>query len=186
MADLTGLAWDQFNVDVDPRDQVSTNFACYELTRSDTADRLAIDNAFTDPEEVRSGVYLCRNVLQRVRDQFGRFSPNSVYRSQDLERAIKKKRKPWVSTSQHTRGQACDIEVAGIPTMDLARWVSENLEFDQVICECFNPAKGPNSGWVHVSLVPPGMGTNRREILSYVMDPAIGKYVYVNGLRESP
>lgn len=91
-----------------------------------------------------------------------------------------------MSASQHTRGLACDIEVSGILTMDLARWVSENLEFDQVICECFNPAKGPNSGWVHVSLMPPGMGTNRREILSYVLDPTIGKYVYVNGLRESP
>ncbi len=109
-----------------------------------------------------------------------------MFRSQELERALKKKRRPWVSTSQHTRGLACDIEVSGIPTMDLARWVSENLEFDQVICECFNPAKGPNSGWVHVSLVPPGMGTNRREILSYVLDPTRGKYVYVNGLRESP
>jgi hypothetical protein len=109
-----------------------------------------------------------------------------VYRSQDLERAIKKKRRPWVSTSQHTKGQACDIEVAGIPTMDLARWVSENIDFDQLICECFNPVKGPNSGWVHVSLVPPGMGDNRREIMSYVLDPSRGKYVYVNGLKESP
>ncbi len=30
----------------------------------------------------------------------------------------------------------------------------------------------------------PGMGTNRREILSYILDPTSGKYVYVNGLRE--
>jgi len=69
-----------------------------------------------------------------------------VYRSQDLERAIKKKRRPWVSTSQHTKGQACDIEVPGMPTMELARWVSENLEYDQLICECFNPAKGTELG----------------------------------------
>jgi hypothetical protein len=152
MADLTTLSWDRLDVDVIPRDQVSANFAVYELTRSETADRLAIDNSFPSPAELRSAVHLCRNVLQPVRDQFGRFSPNSVYRSQDLERAIKKKRRPWVSTSQHTKGQACDIEVAGIPTMDLARWVSENIDFDQLICECFNPVKGPNMSWTRVGV----------------------------------
>ena len=55
-----------------------------------------------------------------------------------------------------------------------------------MICECFNADKGPNSGWVHVSKVPPGRGQNRHKVLSYVMDPDTGKYVYVDGLHESP
>lgn len=186
MADLTGVTWDQWSLGTQPGDQVSTNFQFYELTASETADRLDIDNAFPGVEELRSAVYLCRNVLQAVRDEFGRFTPNSVFRGQSLERALKKKRKDWISKSQHTKGQACDIEVPGMSTLDLARWVSESLEFDQVICECYNPAKGPNSGWVHVSLVPPGFGNNRAKLLSYVMDPQSRKYIYVDGLRESP
>jgi peptidase M15-like protein len=185
MANLIDFSWDLFTLDTDSQDQISQNFKLYELTRSETADRRNINNAFKELEELRSAVYLCRNVLQVVRDQFGRFSPNSVYRSQELERAIKKKRKDWISKSQHNRGQACDIEIPGLSTIDLATWVSENLEFDQVICECFNLANGPNSGWVHVSLVPPGMGDNRKKLLSYVMDQEKRKYVYVNGLRES-
>ena len=185
MADLTGVAWERWSLSAQPHDQVSANFRLYELTGSETAERLNIDNSFPGVEELRSAVYLCRNVLQPVRDSFGRYTPNSVYRGQPLERALKKRRSDWVSKSQHTRGQACDIEIPGMTTLDLARWVSENLEFDQIICECYNPAKGPNSGWVHVSLVPPGLGENRRELLSYVMDPRQGRYLYVQGLRES-
>ena len=92
----------------------------------------------------------------------------------------------WISNSQHTLGYACDIEIAGMPTLDLAQWAAANLpDFDQIICECYDPSQGPNSGWVHISLLPPGAGENRRRPLSYVLDPASGKYVYVDGLQES-
>lgn len=183
MADLTGVSWDKFPLRVNPNDRVSKNFSFYELTGSETAERLTIDNRFARVAEARAAVYLCRKVLQPIRDKFGRFSPNSVFRCQELERALKKKRSDWVSASQHTLGQACDIEIPGMPTLELAEWVARNLEFDQIICECYDPAKGPNSGWVHVSLVPPGMGENRRKLTSFVIDPRSGKYVYVAGLR---
>ena len=186
MANLTGIQWNEITQDVQPHDQISPNFKYYELTRSETASRRGIDNYFGTMDEARAAVYLCRNILQLVRDTHGRYSPNSVYRSQALERALKNKRQPWASQSQHTRGQACDIEIPGLPTIELAQWVIDNLEFDQVICECYNPARGPNAGWVHVSLEPPGGGPNRREVLSYVTNPRTGRYIYVNGLRESP
>ncbi len=186
MANLIDRPWDEFSLDTHPSDQISQNFKYYELTGSETADRLGIDNSFPSIDEVRSSVYLCRNVLQSIRNAHGRFSPNSVFRSQDLERALKNKRRPLVSQSQHTRGQACDIEIAGIPTIELAQWVIDNLKFDQMICECYNPSKGPNAGWVHISLVPPEMGQNRYSILSYVMNPRTGRYKYVEGLKESP
>lgn len=186
MTDLTHVPWDQFPIDAKPEDKVSPNFRYWELTKSETADRLAIDNRFSTPEEARAAVYLCRNVLQAVRGELGVFSPNSVYRCQALERAFKKKRSDWISKSQHTKGQACDIEVPGVSNWRLAEWVIANLEYDQIILECFNAAKGPFSGWVHVSLKPPGAGANRKEILSYVFDPAQGKYIYVKGLKESP
>lgn len=185
MADLTTTPWDAFPEDAAMVDKVSPNFSLYELIRSDTAERAGIDNNFSDVTELRAAVYLCRNVLQKVRDQFGSFTPNSVYRSQALERELKKKPVDWVSKSQHTKGEACDIEVNGESTMGLAKWVEANLTFDQLICECYNPAKGPNSGWVHVSLKPPGEGENRGQVLSYIFDPSKGRYTYVDGLVES-
>jgi hypothetical protein len=183
MTDLTRVAWSRFPARPDPQDRVSRNFRVYELNGSELAARQGIGNAFAGAKSLRAAVYLCRNVLQPLRDRFGRFSPNSVYRSQALERALKKKPASWKSTSQHTKGQACDVEVPGMPTLDLARWAAEHLEFDQIICECYDPAKGPNSGWVHISLRAPGAGRNRRQLLSYIRDPRLRRYVYVEGLR---
>ena len=185
MADLTGIPWNEFPEQASPVDQVSKNFKFYELTRSDTAARRGIANDFPSVQELRAAVYLCREVIQPVRDKFGRFSPNSVFRGHELERALKGRPDSWTSTSQHTRGEACDIEVAGVSTMELARWVQANLAFDQTILECYNAAAGPNSGWVHVSVKPPGTGENRGKVLSYVKDLAAGRYVYVDGLQES-
>jgi len=183
MADLRRIRWDRFPRRPKPEDRVSANFWFGELTRSDLADRLSIRNSFTSVKQVRAAVYLCRNVLQPMRDEFGAFSPNSVYRCQALERALKKKPANWSSSSQHTAGEACDVTIPGIATLDLAQWVARNLEFDQLICECYDPAKGPSSGWVHVSLRPPGTRDNRRQLLSYIFDHDRRSYVYVDGLR---
>jgi len=181
--DLSQAPLEQIGLDLPPRTLIAPNFCLYELTRSDLALRLNIDNAFETVLQLRSAVHLARQVLQPVRKHFGRFSPNSVYRGQALERALKNKPSTWVSTSQHAKGEACDIEIAGLPTLELASWAEKNLDdFDQIICECYDPAKGPNSGWVHISLKPPGAGVNRHQLLSYVRDPASGRLVYVSGL----
>lgn len=170
--------------DLHPRDLIATNFRAYELTRSEVANRRRIDNSFSDVQELRAAIHLAREVLQPIRDHFGSFTPNSVYRSQALERALKNKPASWVSVSQHTRGQACDVEIVGTSTLDLARWASVNLkDFDQVICERYDPSQGPNSGWVHISLKPEGEA-NRKQLLSYLRDPNSGLMVYVKGLRE--
>jgi len=171
-------------VDLAPRALVAPNFRAYELTRSDLASRRNIDNGFEHEAHLRAAVNLARLVLQPVRDAFGSFTPNSVYRGQALERALKNKPSTWISTSQHAKGEACDIEIVGMPTLELAIWARDHLaDFDQIICECYDPRKGPNSGWVHVSLKAPGSGPNRRQCLSYVEDKASGKLVYVQGLR---
>jgi hypothetical protein len=165
---------------------VTKNFLFYELTKSELASRQGILNSFFSAAELRCAVYLCRNVLQPVRERFGRYTPNSVYRSQALERALKKESADWISTSQHVKGQACDIEVLNATSMQLAIWVRDNLKFDQLILECYSADEGPNSGWVHVSLLPPGLGKNRKNILSYVRNIQTGKFEYVPGLVETP
>ncbi len=171
---------------LDPQDLIAPNFRVYELTRSELASRLGVDNAFPTDRELRAAVYLARKVLQPIRKEFGGYTPNSVFRSQALERVLKRKPSGWLSTSQHTRGCACDIEIVGKSTLELARWAAGNLpEFDQIICECFDPREGPNSGWVHISLKAPGLGDNRRKLLSYIRDGGSGQWAYVNGLRAS-
>lgn len=168
---------------LDPYALIAPNFRIYELNRSELASRRGIANAFENAAHLQAAIHLARRVLQPVRDAFGAFTPNSVYRSQALERALKGKPATWLSTSQHARGEACDIEIAGLPTLELARWAEKHLvDFDQIICECYDPAQGPNSGWVHVSLKPPG-GANRRQCLSYVRAPGSGRLVYIPGLQ---
>ncbi len=170
------------NVSHDTR--VAPNFLVYELTRSELADRRGIDNHFATDQELRAAIHLAREVLQPIRNQFGSFTPNSVFRGHPLERALKNKPASWLSTSQHARGEACDIEIVGMSTLALANWAKDHLTaFDQIICECYDPAKGPNSGWVHISLKAPGSGENRRQLLSYIADH--GKMVYVPGLRAT-
>ena len=167
-----------------PQDSIAPNFSVYELTRSELASRLGVDNAFASDTELQAAVHLARRVLQPIRNAFGSFTPNSVYRSQALERALKGKPSGWLSTSQHTQGCACDVEIAGKSTLELAQWAADNLaDFDQIICECYDPREGPNSGWVHISLKPPQQGNNRRQLLSYVRDTDSGRWIYVEGLR---
>jgi hypothetical protein len=170
-----------------PDDLIAPNFKVYELTKSELASRLGVVNEFSSDAELRAAVHLAREVLQPIRKAFGRFTPNSVYRSQVLERALKQKPSGWISTSQHTTGCACDVEVPGkCTTLELAQWARDNLpDYDQIICECYDPREGPNSGWVHISLKPPQQGSNRKQLLSYIRDPDSNRMVYVQGLRES-
>lgn len=182
--DLSQTPLDQIDLtQLAPRTLIAPNFRAYELTQSDLASRRGIDNSCDSAQHLRSAIHLARNVLQPVRDAFGAFTPNSVYRSQALERSLKNKPSTWLSTSQHARGEACDIEIVGMATLTLAAWARDHLaDFDQIICECFDPRQGPNSGWVHISLKAPGQGSNRRQCLSYVPD-ASGRLVYVHGLH---
>lgn len=184
--DLSGTPPEKISLTgLDPRTLISPNFRAYELTKSDLALRRGIANGFTSDDHLRAAINLARHVLQPIRDKFGSFTPNSVYRSQALERALKNKPATWQSTSQHARGEACDIEIVGMATLALAAWARDHLSaFDQIICECYDPRQGPNSGWVHISLKAPGQGTNRHQCLSYVTD-ASGRLVYVSGLQST-
>ena len=133
---------------------LSKNFSLLELTKSQTAERKGIDNKPT-AEHIENMVALCENILQPVRDQYGSFIVSSGYRCPELCIAIGSSK-----NSQHAKGQAADFEVAGVSNYKLASWIEENLEFDQLILECFT---GGNTGWIHCSYVPDG----RRETLTY-------------------
>ena len=163
--------------------QISENFKLYELTRSKTADRFNINNSIPSDHILKSAVYLTKNILQPVRDHFGKFTPNSVYRSNELDRVLKHKPLGWISKSQHPHGEAADFEIPGTTNYRLAMWILDNLDFDQLILECYDPRRGPNSGWVHTSLKMPGYDKNRYRVMTYMPDPKTNKLKYYPGLH---
>lgn len=150
---------------------LSKNFTLKEFTKSQSAERLGIDNT-PQGEHLESAKTLFEKVIQPVRDFFGPTVINSGYRSPELNAAI-----GGSSTSQHCKGQACDIEVPGLPNADLAKWIEDTLDFDQLILEFYTPGI-PDSGWVHVSYV--SEDTNRKQVLTATKDGK--KTVYVPGL----
>ena len=124
--------------------QLTQNFTLKELTHSDTANRLDIDNTPSD-SQIKKLEALTINVLQPLRDHFGPVQVNSGFRCAELNSAIRGAR-----TSQHMQGEAADVEIRGHSNKDVAIWIRDNLEFDKVILEFYSPTD-PSAGWVHVS-----------------------------------
>ena len=149
---------------------LSKNFTLTEFTKSQTALRLGIDNTPSE-EHLAAAKLLFENVVQPVRDHFGPTVINSGYRGPALNEAI-----GGAATSQHCRGEAVDIECPGVPNHEVAEWIQNNLEYDQLILEFYTQGI-PDSGWVHVSYIPEG---NRKHSLTAVKQD--GKTVYLQGL----
>jgi hypothetical protein len=152
--------------------QLSKNFTMAEFTKSQTAERQGIDNT-PEGEHLDAAIALFENVVQPVRDNFGTTVINSGYRSPDLNAAV-----GGSSKSQHCKGEAADIECPGTPNADLAQWIADNLDFDQLILEFYTPGI-PDSGWVHVSYKADG--SNRGSILT--ASRVDGKTVYSEGIN---
>ena len=130
---------------------MSEFFTKSELTRSDTARILKIDNTPT-PEALAALDALMWNVLDPIRRMWGKpIIVNSGYRCPKLNAAI-----GGSATSQHMKGEAADI-TAGDPTKnkELFDMIAQSaIPFDQLIDE-------KNYRWIHVSYRPNG----RRNIL---------------------
>ena len=141
--------------------KLSPNFSLSELTKSQTATRKGIDNT-PSPEHQENLKLLCESVLQPVREHFGRVvTVTSGYRSPELCTAIGSK-----ITSQHACGEAADFEIFGVSNKELADYIHENLDYDQLILEYWNESD-PNSGWVHCSF---SEGKNRKQYLKAYKD----------------
>jgi len=138
--------------------QLSGHFSLSELTKSQTAERKGIDNKPT-LEHIENLTELCTQILEPTRRNFGKpMIITSGYRSEDLCVAIGSK-----TTSQHAKGQAADFEMIGLDNKSLAKYIKNNLVFDQLILEFYTP-NDPSSGWVHCSY---NKDENRKEALLY-------------------
>ena len=106
---------------------LSRNFTLSELTKSDTAIRKGINNN-PNAEQIEKLKALCENILQPVRDHFGRVTITSGFRSPELCEAIGSS-----VNSQHSKAEAADFECIGVDNAELFDWIYKNLEPDQLI-----------------------------------------------------
>jgi len=151
--------------------KLSPNFSLAEMTKSEAALRLDLPND-PEPDHLENMKALAENVLQKVRDHFGKgVKVNSAYRHPDVNKAV-----GGSTTSDHCKGMAADIEIPGVANADLAQWIADNCEFRQLILEFYTPGV-PDSGWVHVSFNP---ADNKKQILTAMKEN--GKTVYKPGL----
>ena len=142
--------------------RLSKNFTLNELTRSNTATRLGIDN-----EPSKEGIMkltLLAAFLQAIRDRIGALRITSGYRSPQLSEAIGSS-----SNSQHCRYEAVDLQYVKRGNMDnqmiYQTLIDLDLDFDQCILEFGNATEyiDPTSpDWVHLSWK---VVDNRRQVL---------------------
>lgn len=135
--------------------QLTKNFYLSEFIISQTATRLGIENK-PNAQIIENLTILCKNVLQPLRDALKKpIIITSGYRSPQLNKAVK-----GSSTSQHLTGNAADLIVNSMDNYDLATFIAQNFNYDQLILEYYS---GKSTGWVHVSYA---IGKNRKQNLT--------------------
>ena len=150
--------------------KLTTNFSLAELTASQVAARKGIPNN-PSAGQIENLKKLCESILQPIRNHYD--APviiSSGFRTPELCILINSS-----INSQHAKGQAADLQVIGVDNKALAKYIKENLDFDQLILEFYKEEEGPHSGWVHVSYVGK---ENRKESLQATRSEKTGKTVY--------
>ena len=150
--------------------QLSKHFKLSEFTKSQIAARNGLKN-LPGSGEVKNLENVCYEILEPVRAKFEKpVLITSGFRSLEVNRKLGSS-----DSSQHCKGQGVDFEIPGVPNIKTAYWLSNNVDFDQLILEYYKK-DDPAGGWVHVSYNE--KGANRKQILTFD-----GKR-YDNGLPE--
>lgn len=142
-------------------------FSIQELTKSQTAKRLGINNEPSKEVEA-SLTALVEKVLDPLREAYGHpIIVTSGYRCERLNKAV-----GGAGSSQHVKGEAADIRTVSDKPEENKRLfdliLSLNLPFDQLINEYgFN--------WVHVSFG----ARHRRQVLKAVKKNGRTSYIKV-------
>ena len=121
-------------------DKLSENFTYEELTRSDTAVRLGVDN--TPNEDEIQNLRRLAALLQEVKKAVGGkpVMINSAFRSKAVNDAVGSK-----DSSQHRLGCAADLRVPGMRPREVVQaCIAAKVPFDQIILEF--------DSWTHISV----------------------------------
>ena len=132
--------------------RLTPHFTLEELTFSETATRLGIDN--TPTIEVRQNLEILALGLENVRELLGTpIYVSSGYRCLELNNILKSK-----PTSSHVKGLAADIRANKYnnPNSIVFAIVNSDIPYDQVINEY--------DSWVHISFAASGE-TPRKQAL---------------------
>jgi hypothetical protein len=121
--------------------QLTKNFSLAELTVSETAERLGLNNQPASRQHIANLRGLA-NTMELVRALWARpVTIISAYRSPAVNRAV-----GGVPTSHHADGLAADFRVEGIDGQDVAEVIAASaIKFDQLIW--YRP-----SGAVHIGI----------------------------------
>lgn len=149
--------------------QLSKNLSLVEMLRSESAKRAGISNVPT-AQHIQNMQSLAINIFQPIRN----FFKVAILISSGYRSALLNKKIGGSSTSQHSNGEAIDIDQDGtsITNADVFNFIKNNLDFDQLIWE-FGNEKNPD--WVHVSYKR--SGPQRNQILRAVKKG--GKTIYL-------
>lgn len=134
------------------RFRVMNNFKKVRFSKNFTLDEFVVTSTGIDnipgPNEIESLRQLTVNILQPLRDYFGKpLIITSGYRSPLVNAAI-----GGSSTSQHTKGEAADFNIDGVSNEAIVQAAKDlKLPFDQIIDEKLYRSSGRLSQWVHVS-----------------------------------
>lgn len=140
---------------IDLNQKLSEHFQLWEFVTSQTAERFGIDNTPSD-QIIRSLKKLCESVLEPARFALGPIRISSGYRCEALN-----KKAGGSKTSAHMLGFAADLIPLKVTNLELAKWLSRNVEYDEIILE-YGTLQEP--AWIHISSDP----RNRRELMRIV------------------
>lgn len=111
-------------------------FKVDEFLRSETADKLGIDNTPTD-ETIIDNINYSLTRLNEIRESYGKpIIISSGYRCQALNEAV-----GGVKDSKHQEGLAVDLKW----DTKLLEFITDNMQFDKLIRE-----KSGKTRWIHI------------------------------------
>ena len=162
--------------------RLSKNFTLQELTHSNTAVRLGIENT-PDKEGIWNLTLLATELLQPIRDRIGALRVTSGYRSPELNAIF------GANRSQHMLCEAVDLQFVKRGKMDNLQIyqavIDLDLDFDQLILEfgdstMYNDPMHPS--WCHISWT---VRENRKQVLvAYKDENNKTKYRPINNLNS--
>ena len=150
--------------------KLTANITLDELTKSQTAERKGINNN-PNPQQIENLKNLAINILQPVRSHYDKpLIISSGFRCAQLCTEIGSS-----INSQHTAfdgAAAADFEIPGVDNRELALFIKNELDYDQLILEFYRDNE-PSSGWIHCSY---SSEANRQQSLRAMRED--GKVIY--------
>jgi hypothetical protein len=130
---------------------LSKHVTMEEFCYSPTAIKKGINNSM-GLIAIDKAMQLCENVFEPIRKHLNApIKISSGFRCEQLNKLI-----GGASGSQHTKGEAFDLELTNRKLFD---WILKNVEFDQAIYEFGNDV---HANWFHISY---RKGNNRKQAL---------------------